>query len=326
MEKEIKLNGENTIYGSIRVPAAGKGKYPAILIIAGSGPLDRDGNDRKGKYPTNLYKDIAHYMTDLGFVTFRYDKRGTGKSDGEWIATGLSDLVEDAKKSIEFLQSHPNVDTEKIIVCGHSEGTVIATKLTESFNLAGVMLLSGGVDNVIEATNKQRLLSYKELQELPGFKGWLYRQLKIDVKGEKQFEKQMRKIMESDKDIVKIQLFFKYPAKWTREHHAYNTREALKKVTCPVFALQGNKDVLVDGEVLNELSNLVQGKSEFHIISNMEHGLRVQTEPKSILNMRKIFKEILKRPIHEDALKTMATWLKENYKSDEIIMDNREIS
>jgi uncharacterized protein len=97
-------------------------------------------------------------------------------------------------------------------------------------------------------------------------------------------------------------------------------------VTCPVFALQGNKDVLVDGEVLNELSNLVQGKSEFHIISNMEHGLRVQTEPKSILNMRKIFKEILKRPIHEDALKTMAIWLKENYKTDEIIMDNREIS
>jgi uncharacterized protein len=326
MEREIKLKGENTIYGSIRVPAAGEGKYPAILIIAGSGPLDRDGNDRKGKYPTNLYKELAHYMTDLGFVTFRYDKRGTGKSDGEWLATGLSDLVEDAKKSIEFLVSHPNVDAEKIIVCGHSEGTVIATKLTEIFNLAGVMLLSGGVDNVIEATKKQRFLSYKELQELPGFKGWLYRQLKIDVKGEVQFEKQMKKIMESDKDIVKIQLFFKYPAKWTREHHAYNTREALKKVTCPVLAIQGDKDVLVDGEVLNELSNLVQGKSEFHIIPNMEHGLKVQTEPKSILNMRKSFKEILKRPIHEDALKTMAIWLQENYKTDEIIIENREIS
>jgi alpha-beta hydrolase superfamily lysophospholipase len=324
MEKEIKLSGENTIYGSIRIPEGG-GKYPAILIIAGSGPLDRDGNDRKGKYPTNLYKELAHYMTDLGFVTFRYDKRGTGKSDGEWLATGLSDLVEDAKKSIEFLLSHPNVDTEKIIVCGHSEGTVIATKLTELFNLAGVMLLSGGVDNVIEATKKQRLLSYKELQESPGFKGWLYRQLKIDVKGEKQFEKQMKKIIESEKDIVKIQLFFKYPAKWTREHNAYNTRESLKKVTCPVLAIQGDKDVLVDGEVLNELSSLVQGKSEFHIIPNMEHGLKVQTEPKSILNMQKIFKEILKRPIHEDALKTMTIWLKENYKTDAIIIDYREI-
>lgn len=324
MEKEIKINGENTIYGSLRVPA-GEGKHPAILIIAGSGPLDRDGNDRKGKYPTNLYKELAHYMTDLGFVTFRYDKRGTGKSDGVWLATGLSDLVEDAKKSIEFLMSHPNVDAQKIIVCGHSEGTVIATKLTELFNLAGVMFLSGGVDNVIEATKKQRLLSYKELQESPGFKGWLYRQLKIDVKGEMQVEKQMKKIIESDKDIVKVQFFFKYPAKWTREHNAYNTREALKKVNCPVIAIHGDKDVLAEGKVLNELSSLVKGKSEFHIIPNMEHGLRIQTEPKSIMNLKKIFKELLKRPIHEEAFETIATWLEENYKTEEIIKDNREI-
>jgi uncharacterized protein len=324
MEKEIKLSGENTIYGTIRIPEGG-GKYPAILIIAGSGPLDRDGNDRKGKYPTNLYKELAHYMTDLGFVTFRYDKRGTGKSDGEWLATGLSDLVEDAKKSIEFLQYHPNVDADKIIVCGHSEGTVIATKLTELINLAGVIFLSGGVDNVIEATNKQRLLSYKELFETPGIMGWVYRKLKVDVKGEKQVENVMKKIINSDKDIVKIQLFFKQPAKWMREHNAYNPREALKKVTCPVIAIQGDKDVLVDGEVLHELSSLVQGKSEFHIIPNMEHGLRIQTEPKSILKLKKYFKEILKRPIHEEALKTIATWLEENFKTEETIKDNREI-
>jgi alpha-beta hydrolase superfamily lysophospholipase len=324
MEKEIKLSGEKTIYGSIRIPEGG-GKYPAILIIAGSGPLDRDGNDRKGKYPTNLYKELAHYMTDLGFITFRYDKRGTGKSDGEWLATGLSDLVEDAKKSIEFLMSHPNVDAKKIIVCGHSEGTVIATKLTEIFNLAGVMFLAGGVDNVIEATTKQRLLSYKELFETPGIMGWMYRKLKVDVKGEKSIEKVMKKIINSDKSIVKVQLFFKQPAKWMREHNAYNTREALKKVTCPVFAIQGDKDVLVDSEVLNELSSLVQGQSEFHIIPNMEHGLRFQTEPKSILNMKKIFKDILKRPIHEEALEKLSSWLVTNYKNEEVVVEKKEV-
>jgi uncharacterized protein len=325
MEKEIKLKGENTIYGSIRVPAAGEGKYPAILIIAGSGPLDRDGNDRKMKYPTNLYKELAHYMTDLGFVTFRYDKRGTGKSEGEWLATGLSDLVEDAKRSIEFLMSHPNVDAKRIIVCGHSEGTIIATKLTEIVKLAGVMFLSGGVDNLIEATKKQRLLTYKELFETPGFMGWLYRKLKVDVKGEKSTEEHMKKFIDSDKDIEKIQLFFKQPAKWYREHHAYNTREALKKVTCPVFAIQGDKDGLVDSEVLNELSSLVQGKSEFHIIPNMEHGLRIQTEPKSIMKMKKLFKEILKRPIHEEALEKLSSWLVTNYKNEDVIEEKKEV-
>lgn len=324
MEKEIKINGENPIYGTLAVPA-NEGKYPAILILPGSGPLDRDGNDRKGKYPTNLYKELAHFMTDLGFVTLRCDKRGTGKRDGDWMAAGLLDSIEDAKKSIELLMSHPNVDSQKIIICGHSEGTIMATKLAESFKLAGIMFLSGGVDNLMEALKKQRLLGYKELFETPGLKGWLYRKLKVDVKGEKQVEGLMRKFAVTDKDIIKVQLFFKQPAKWFREHNAFNTREALKNVTCPVFALQGDKDPLVDNEVLNELASLVQGKSEFHIISNMEHGLRVQTEPKSILNTKKLFKEILKRPIHEEALEKISSWLVTNFKTKERTKEEREI-
>jgi uncharacterized protein len=325
MEKEIMIKGNNPIYGTLMLPS-NEGKYPAILILPGSGPLDRDGNDRKGKYPTNLYKELANYMTDLGFVTLRYDKRGTGKREGDWLAAGFTDLVEDATKSIGFLMSHPNVDKTKIIVCGHSEGTIIATKLAESLNLAGIMLLSGGVDNLIEATTKQRLFAYKEMFEKPGFMGWLYRKLKVDVKGEKQVENLMKKFTNTDKDIIKIQLFFKQPAKWFREHNAYNVKNGLKKVTCPVFVLQGDKDSLCDSEVLNELAGLVQGKSEFHIIKNMEHGLRIQTEPKSILNVKKLMKEILKRPIHEEGLEKIATWLETNFKSEEKMDSEKVVS
>jgi uncharacterized protein len=324
MEKEIMIQGKNEIYGTLAMPAE-EGKYPAVLLIAGSGPLDRDGNDREGKYPTNLYKQLAHYMTDLGFVTLRYDKFGTGKREGDWLSAGFLDLVYDAQKAVEFLKSHPNVDPEKIIVCGHSEGTVIATRLAEIIDLAGVVFLSGGVDNVLEALKKQRILSYKELMETPGFKGWLYRKLKVDVKGEKQVEGLMKKFETTNKDVVRFQLFFKQPAKWFREHNAYNTRNALKNVTCPVFALQGDKDSLVDSEVLNELSVLVKGSSEFHIIPNMEHGLRIQTEPKSIMNVRKIFKEIIKRPIHEEALEKLSTWLVTNFKNIEKTEDKREV-
>jgi uncharacterized protein len=316
MEKEMMINGDNPIYGTLSLPA-GEGKFPAILIIAGSGPLDRDGNAPKGKIVTNLYKELAQYMTNLGFVTFRYDKRGTGKRSGDWLTAGLSDLVSDAKKAIEYLKSHPNVDAEKIIVCGHSEGTIIGTKLAAELEIAGLLLLSGGVDNLMEALKKQRLLTYKELKETPGFKGWLYRITKIDVKGEKAASDLLKKCASTDKDIIKIQLFFKQPAKWFREHEQFNTREALKNVTCPVFAVQGDKDSLADPGVLNELAYLVQGKSEFHIIKNMEHGLRIQTEPKSIMNGQKIFKEILNRPLHEEALEKISTWLASNFINDQ---------
>jgi uncharacterized protein len=319
MEKEIKINGKNSIYGTLAIPNnVGEGKLPAILLIAGSGPLDRDGNDRKGKFPTNLYKELAQYMTDLGFVTFRYDKRGTGKSEGDWMATGFSDLVEDAGKSIEYLKSHPNIDPEKIIVCGHSEGAIIATRLAELQPLAGIMFLSGGVDNLLESLKKQRLLNYKEMLETPGLLGWILRKSNVAEKGEKSAEKFLEKARKSDKDTIKVQLFFKQPAKWFREHDAYNKREALKNISCPVFAIQGDKDVNVDNEVLKELAGLVKGKSEYHIIPNMEHGLRIQTEPKKIGNVRKIFKEILKRPLHEEALEKIANWLVTNFKSEEV--------
>jgi uncharacterized protein len=324
MEKEITIDGGNRIYGTMAMPKE-SGKYPAVLIIAGSGPLDRDGNDREGKYPTNLYKDLAHFMTNLGFATLRYDKRGTGKRDGDWMAAGLSDLVEDATRAVNYLQSHPNVDPKKIIVCGHSEGTVIGTKLAESLNLAGLMFLAGGVDNVLEALAKQRKLAYKELVETPGIMGWLYRTMKVDIKGEKAAEKQINQFIQSKKDIVKVQLFFKQPAKWFREHHAYNTREALRKVSCPVMAIVGDKDVNVDSGALEELAGLVQGESEYYIISNMEHGFKVQPEPKSIMKVKKMFKEILKRPIHEDALKKMETWLVNNFKEDIVETNQREI-
>lgn len=324
MEKEIMIQGKNEIYGTLAMPAE-EGKYPAVLLISGSGPLDRDGNDRKGKFPTNLYKQVAHYMTDLGFVTLRYDKFGTGKREGEWLSAGLLDLVYDAQKALEFLKSHPNVDPEKIIVCGHSEGTVIATRLAEILDLAGVVFLSGGVDNVLESLKKQRMLSYKEAMEAPGFTGWLNRIIKIDIKGEKGAEAFLKKVFETNKDIIRYQLFFKQPAKWFREHNAYNTREALKNVNCPVLAIQGDKDFLTDNEVLNELSGLVQGQSEFHIIPNMEHGMRIQTEPKSILNARKLFKEILKRPIHEEAFEKLSAWLITNFMNIEKTEDEREV-
>ncbi|HEY9577870.1 MAG TPA: alpha/beta hydrolase [Pseudobacillus sp.] len=117
-----------------------------------------------------------------------------------------------------------------------------------------------------------------------------------------------QKMKQSSRNIIRIQ-GIKQPAKWFREHDAYNTRAALQNVTCPVFTLHGDKDPLVESAVLEELAGLVQGESEYHIVQDMEHGLREQTEPKSILEMGKLMKTILKRPLHKEGLQLMAAWL-----------------
>ena len=303
IEQDIVI--ENELYGTWAEPEKG-GSAAAILIIAGSGPVDRNGNGPKGKFQTNLYKDLAHFFTGLGFGTFRYDKRGTGKRSGSWMDAGLSDLVHDAKRAVAFLKMQPNV--ERIIVCGHSEGTIIATELAATMEVDGCMLLSGGVDNLMEALHHQRQQAYRELFAMPGWKGWVNRKLKIDEKNEKKTEKLMRKMTSSSADIVRIG-GMKQPARWFREHNAYDTRAALSRVTCPVFALHGDKDPLVESSVLIELEELVQGSSQFHIVPDMEHGLRVQTEPKSLLKMKKLMKTTAARPLHETGCQKMSEWL-----------------
>lgn len=306
MEKEVMFGEKNRMVGTLALPA-GEGVHPAIVIIAGSGPLDRDGNVAK-KLTTNLYKELAEFFTGLGFVTLRYDKRGTGKREGNWMAAGMWDLVEDARTAVEYLQAQPNVDKERIIVAGHSEGTIIATALGASMPLGGVIFLSGGVDNLFEALSKQRELGSKELIEKPVL-GKFLKFINVAEKNEKSAAKMMEKFKQSKEDIIKVQLFFKQPAKWFREHDAFNTREALKSMNCPVLAIVGDKDALADTKVLSELPSLVKGKAEIAIIKDMEHGLRIQTEELSILKAGKRMKEIVKRPLHPKALSTLEAWL-----------------
>ncbi|KMY52932.1 hypothetical protein AC623_02145 [Bacillus sp. FJAT-27231] len=303
VEKEVVI--EKDIFATLACPEQ-EGTFPAILLIAGSGPLDRNGNGPKGKYQTNLYKELAHFFTNIGFITLRYDKWGTGKRNGSLVEAGLSNLLHDAKVAVTFLQEQPNVSD--VIVCGHSEGTILATDIAAKMKIDGCMLLSGGVDNLLEALSHQRQQAYRELLSMPGLKGWLNRTLKVDEKGEKKAEKMLKKMIESNSDIVRV-AGMKQPAKWFREHDSYNTRAALKNVSCPVFALHGDKDSLVESSVLEELTGLVQGESEYHIIHNMEHGLREQTEPKSILDTKKLMKAILERPLHKEGLQLMAAWL-----------------
>lgn len=194
-----------------------KQKYPAVLILSGSGPLNRDGNDAKGKLQLNLYKQLASFITSLGFITLRYDKRGIGESEGDYFSTGMWDLVHDAKSAVQFLKDHPLVDDQRIIVLGHSEGTTLAVALNTIEQIHGLILLAGAGERLQEALLRQRKLAYQALNNLKGLKGKLMRMLNIEQKNEKKVESLFNKILQTDKDVIKVQ-FQKINAKWFREH------------------------------------------------------------------------------------------------------------
>ena len=74
----------------------------------------------------------------------RYDERGVGESTGDYNAASLQDLVDDVRALVKYLKNHPQIDEQRIVILGHSEGAVIAPIIAaEDRELAGVALLAG---------------------------------------------------------------------------------------------------------------------------------------------------------------------------------------
>ncbi|MRG88128.1 alpha/beta fold hydrolase [Salinibacillus xinjiangensis] len=311
-EKQVDIQGGVVLKGTLTISTTGQGKSPAVLILPGTGKADRDGNINQNKLQFNLYRDLSEQIAAWGFITLRYDKRGTGESEGKHIETGMWDLVNDAQKAVQFLKEHPDVDENHIIVLGHSEGATLGTALAVREEIQGLILLSGGGEKIQEAMERQRELSYQELESKKGFLGWMFRTFHLKNKSEQKTKKWMDKVMTSDKDVIKAQLFVPFPAKWMREHLAYNVLEDLKKIDCPVLAITGSADYQADAEKLERVEKSVSGQVKVVEIENMDHMLK-QSPPVSILKLKKAYIKNRHNPLHPELIKHVRDWL-QNYR------------
>ena len=310
-EYEVAINSEFTLRGTITKPKA-DGKYTAVVIIAGSGEIDRDGMIVPLKLESNIYKGLAHVMARLGVVILRFDKRGVGKSEGEFLKTGMWDLVSDIEAMITYLKEQPFVDPENIILAGHSEGCMLATVVNARTPVNGLILLTGAAESLEEATKRQREIIYKELKEQKGIKGKLMRLLNIEKRGEKQAQKATEKMINSKKDIVKIG-FKPMNAKWLREHFQHDIYKDLIKVTCPVLAIAGDKDFQANPEKAKRIGDYVKGDSEVHVIKNMDHSLKIFEGEFKVLELQKNYKEGAGKPLHPMLEEIIVNWISANF-------------
>ncbi|NWK69142.1 alpha/beta hydrolase [Bacillus paramycoides] len=306
-EYAVAVNNGVTIQGTITKPRS-VGKYPAVLIIAGSGEVDRDGTIVPLNMKGNMYKDLAHLISNLGVVTLRFDKRGVGASEGEFMKAGMWDLVSDIEAVIAYLKEQPFVDSEKIILAGHSEGCMLATVVNAKTPVNGLILLTGAAESLEEALKRQREIVYKELKEQKGIKGMLMRLLNIEKRGEKQAQKLFQKMLNSEKDIIKIG-FKPMNAKWFREHFQHDIYKDLMKVTCPVLAIAGDKDFQADPEKAKRIGNYVKGDSEVHVIKNMDHSLKNFKGDFKALEFKKIYAEGAGKPLHPQLQEIVVNWM-----------------
>jgi hypothetical protein len=141
-EQEVIVDNkkdEIRLAGTLSTPPSG-GPFPAVLLISGSGPQDRD-ETIVGHKP---FLVLADHLTRLGVAVLRVDDRGVGQSTGQFLECTSQDFADDALAFIEFLKAHSKIDSRRIGLIGHSEGGLIAPLVAaRSADVAFVVLMAG---------------------------------------------------------------------------------------------------------------------------------------------------------------------------------------
>jgi len=275
--------------GTLTLPA-GAGPHPAVLLLHGSGRLDRDGNTARLRMEVG--PPLAAALAKDGIATLRYDRRGVGATPGDWRATGFTDNRRDGAAAVRALAGRPEIRADAVAVVGHSEGAVHAMSLGARPDVAAVVLLAGFAHLGEDALRRQAGMI---VRELPAFVRPILRAFAT---------RQLARIKAASTDVTRV-AGVPVNARWMRELLAHDPRPDLASIRVPVLAVTGGKDVQVDAADLDEIRRLVPGEAEVHRIADLTHLLRRDPGRPSVRSYRRL----LRRPVDPDLLAQVSGWL-----------------
>jgi pimeloyl-ACP methyl ester carboxylesterase len=158
----IPSNGFS-LAGTLSRPAQSTAaRLPAVVLVAGSGPTDRDSL----LFGIPILGQIAGALADAGYVVVRYDKRGIGQSGGRAEAATLADYADDVRAAVKLLADRKDVDAKRIAVIGHSEGGLVALMAAEKdkrIAAVGLVATPGMTGADIILAQQKRLLDRSKM-------------------------------------------------------------------------------------------------------------------------------------------------------------------
>lgn len=246
-----------TLSGTLTIPAT-TGLYPVVVLISGSGPQDRNEEIFEHK----PFFVIADYLTRNGIAVLRYDDRGTGKSKGNYAGSSIADFASDAEAAIDFLKKCSGIDSGKIGLIGHSEGGMIASLIaSRNPEIAFIVLMAGpGVpgDQLMllqaEKIYKSMKISNNFIETDRKIKKKIFRAIKNgqdSAKVAKKIVREYSKLKDDELEKMGISknnlnlLAASFLSDEIRSLIRFNPAVYLKKVSCPVLALNGENDMQV---------------------------------------------------------------------------------
>ncbi|PWT96467.1 MAG: alpha/beta hydrolase [Bacteroidetes bacterium] len=266
----VEYDGANTKlqYGATITIPNGRGPFPALVMITGSGQQGRD-EDLLGHRP---FAVIADYLTKNGYVVLRVDDRGKGKSTGDFENSTSQDFANDVEESLNYLNTRKEVNHKKIGLIGHSEGGMIAPMVAiKRKDVSFIVLLAGpGVKitqlmteqngailesvGIVHSASEKFLSLYKSMIEIiPGADSKETAKEKVNQLVTTWQQQTPSAAVRATTGIYDDSSRNKYVNTivdglynpWFRFFLGYDPAPAIQKLSCKVLALNGSKDVQV---------------------------------------------------------------------------------
>ena len=259
-------NGDVTLAGTLMVPAGG-GRHPAMVLVHGSGPLDR-----------GAILPFANFLVRRGIALFGYDKRGVGGSTGDWHVASFDALAADALAAVELLRARDDIDPDRVGLFGVSQGGWVGPlAASRSPHVAFVVSVSGpgttpGVQNLDHLENELRAYGVDEpgLAEAVALTRLMHAYTRTGA-GWDQVEAAVARAQGSDwffPELVAPRDHWSYG--FLRLVIDYDPVPVLKSVRCPVLALFGGLDLLVPAG-----KNRAIWESALKAGENRDHSIRL---------------------------------------------------
>ncbi len=251
VKEEITVNA--LLKGDLYSPETGKTKKTLVILLAGSGPTNRNGNQIGMQ--NNSLKYLAEDLANGGYSVFTFDKRIIAQIIAGNINESESrfeDLISDAKSIAEHFKKTNNY--KKIVFAGHSEGSLVGMIAAREINANAYISISGA------GRSSDEVLIEQLDKQLPSQKEKITASFNLLKKGET-FKNEVPVLESVFRASVQP-----YLISWIK----YNPQEEIQKLNCPILIINGDNDLQVepkDALLLNQANT----KSELVILKNMNH-------------------------------------------------------
>lgn len=267
-----------TLAGTLTVPST-PGPHPAIVLITGSGPQDRD-ETIAGHKP---FLVLADHLTRRGIAVLRFDDRGVGKSTGSFTAATTPDFAHDAEGALGFLLTRPEIDAKRLGVLGHSEGALAALMIAaRRAEVSFLVFLAGtavpGADVILAQTEaiaramgapEAALAQNRDLQKRLLDAA---RSTPSPLELRKKAEEILAAVPEPQRNAQVNQLL----TPWMRFFINFDPAPVIRRIKCPVLALFGELDLQVlsaqNSPVMEQaLREAGNPRTEIHRLAKLNH-------------------------------------------------------